>query len=262
MYISQEAAARLRDSGWFIHLQDAIMSKSFCELKHTLAVTKSLLPARQDVFKALIETPLDTVKVVIIGDEPYSTPGTSNGLAFGSNRNYPPPELLNIIKGLEFDVGIKVPRGKASLLGWAHQGVLLLNSVLTTEPFNPGIHENIGWEELTAEVIKILLKRNNIVYILWGKKSQRYKDVMCDVQPYRGGIVLSSGDASLTHKTSFLGHNHFSRTNEYLVANKKSPIDWSNLNDDGGASPLDDIKEILNENKHTRIHGVADVNQY
>lgn len=183
-----------------------------------------ILPPVYQIMRAFDTTKFDDVKVVILGQDPYPTKNHANGLAFSVNSFVTPlpKSLKNIYKELESDLGITKTCG--SLVGWARQGVLLLNTVLTVQEGNAGSHQNIGWEVLTDEVITHLSsERKGIVFILWGKKAQE-KQVMIDRTKHR--IIASSHPSPFSARLGFFGSCPFSRTNDYLKNINKPEIDW------------------------------------
>ena len=185
---------------------------------------KTVYPPARLVFHAFNECPLDAVKVVIVGQDPYHGPSQANGLCFGVNTGITlPPSLKNIYKEIKNDLGI-TPLASGDLSRWAKQGVLLLNSVLTVCANSPASHSGHGWEQFTDAVIEALnSKKRNIVYLLWGKYAQTKGTVINRTNNF----VLTSGHPSPFSAQLFHGHNHFSLCNEYLVKNGKLPIDWT-----------------------------------
>ena len=183
----------------------------------------SVYPAPKNIFNAFNLCPLDKVKVVIIGQDPYHEPGQAHGLCFSvlpptSN----PPSLQNIYKEIESDIGKKsVTNG--DLTYWAQQGVLLLNSTLTVRAHMAASHAGHGWEEFTDAVIRAVATRENIVYMLWGSYAQKKAAF---VNPEKNLVLKSAHPSPLSAYRGFFGNHHFSRANEYLVQNGKSPIDW------------------------------------
>jgi len=181
------------------------------------------LPAPSKVLRAL-STPLAAVKVLIVGQDPYPTPGHSVGLAFAvDKRTRPLPRSLNnIYKELQADLGVP-PAGHGDLGGWADQGVLLLNRVLSVAPGAAGSHRGRGWEDVTDHVIAALAARQQpLVSVLWGKDAQRLEPLLA------GTAVISSAHPSpLSASRGFFGSRPFSRVNELLLAQGASPIDWA-----------------------------------
>lgn len=186
--------------------------------------SKTIFPPRKDIFNALAYTPFHEVKVVIFGQDPYPTKGHAHGLAFSVRENVKPlpPSLKNIFVELESDVGVKKASG--DLTEWAKQGVLLLNTSLTVVEGKPQSHRDIGWNELTNEIItKLSDKKDNLVFILWGNNAIARARLIDDVSH----LVLTAAHPSpLSVRHGFFGCKHFSRTNEYLTKYDIEPIKW------------------------------------
>ncbi|MBR1860961.1 MAG: uracil-DNA glycosylase [Lachnospiraceae bacterium] len=184
----------------------------------------TVYPPSDEIFSAYKLTPMSKVKVVIIGQDPYHEPGQAHGLSFSVKPGIDiPPSLVNIYKELESDLGCRIPNN-GYLVKWAEQGVLLLNSVLTVRAHAAFSHQGHGWEEYTDAAIKGLNKVNRpIVFILWGS-SARKKKQMLDNPAHL--IIESAHPSPLSAYRGFFGSRPFSRTNEFLVANGETPIDW------------------------------------
>ncbi len=187
-------------------------------------LTQKVYPPAKDIFKAFDLCPLDKVKVVIIGQDPYHGYHQANGLSFSVNKGIIlPPSLQNIYKEIYNDLGIK-PSSSGDLSRWAKQGVLMLNSVLTVLANKPASHSNMGWEQFTDAVIDVLnSNRKNIVYMLWGKYAGE-KGLVIDKE---NNLVLTSAHPSPYSALNFFGNHHFSKCNKYLEENNIKPIDWS-----------------------------------
>ncbi|MFQ6739310.1 MAG: uracil-DNA glycosylase [Alphaproteobacteria bacterium] len=184
---------------------------------------KTIYPAPKNIFNAFNLCPLDKVKVVIIGQDPYHEPGQAMGLCFSVPGGITlPPSLINIYKEIESDTGKKsVTHG--DLTSWANQGVLLLNSTLTVMAHNAASHTGRGWEQFTDAVIRAIAQKENIVYMLWGSYAQRKADFVDDTK----NLVLKSVHPSpLSAHRGFFGNHHFSSANKYLVAHGMAPIEW------------------------------------
>ena len=184
---------------------------------------KAVYPEPKNIFNALNLCPLNQVKVVIIGQDPYHEPGQAHGLCFSVLPPTPiPPSLVNIYKEIESDLGRKsITNG--DLTHWARQGVLLLNSTLTVQAHMAASHAGHGWEEFTDAVIRVLAERKNIVYMLWGGYAQKKAKIVDD----KNNLVLKCAHPSpLSVYRGFAGCRHFSRANEYLVGCGKTPIEW------------------------------------
>lgn len=186
---------------------------------------KVIYPAESERFSALNQTPFESVRVVILGQDPYHGEGQAHGLAFSVNSNIKvPPSLVNIYKELEMD--LKIPPAQHGFLQqWAEQGVLLLNSVLTVEASKAGSHQNKGWEVLTDKIIELInIEHQGVVFMLWGayaQKKGRYidRDKHC--------VLESVHPSPLSAYRGFLGCQHFSKANDYLVGFGKEPIKWA-----------------------------------
>lgn len=182
-----------------------------------------IFPPGGQIFKAFELCPLDKVKVVILGQDPYHGYGQAMGLSFSVPQGVEaPPSLKNIFKEIESDLGIRMS-GSPDLRPWAEQGVLLLNSVLTVRAGQPASHSRIGWQTFTDAVIKTISDRcEGVVFLLWGNYA-RSKAVLVDKSRHH---VLEAPHPSPLARGAFFGCRHFSATNEILAAEGKSPIDW------------------------------------
>lgn len=187
------------------------------------AAGKVIYPPGGEIFRAFDLTPVDQVKVVILGQDPYHGPGQAMGLSFSVRDGIPaPPSLKNIFKEIEDDMGVRMS-GSTNLEKWARQGVLLLNSVLTVQAGIPTSHGNIGWQEFTDAVIKYLsANRSGIVFLLWGRYAAE-KASLIDSSKHH---VLIAAHPSPLARGAFFGCKHFSKTNSILAAEGKEPIDW------------------------------------
>lgn len=180
-------------------------------------------PPGSQIFKAFELTPVDKVKVVILGQDPYHGPGQAMGLSFSVPDNVPaPPSLKNIFKEIESDLGIRMS-GRPNLEKWASQGVLLLNAILTVRAGVAASHSKIGWEEFTDAVIKYLSDNcNGIVFLLWGNFARSKKALIDSSRHY----VLEAAHPSPLARGAFFGCRHFSQTNNILISRGLTPIDW------------------------------------
>lgn len=196
--------------------------KELSQFLHEEYENKTIFPPKGAVFRAF-STDLNQVKVVILGQDPYHTPGVADGLAFSvsGKSDYMPPSLLNIYKEIDADIGAHVNK-TGDLSSWQRQGVLLLNNVLTVEAHKAGSHRGKGWEIFTEEVIKYLNEtRENLVFILWGRDARSKKELI-DTSKH---LVLESAHPSpLSAHNGFFGSRPFSKTNEYLNEHGKTPI--------------------------------------
>jgi len=185
---------------------------------------KRIAPQVHHIMRAFDITKFEDVKVVIVGQDPYPTAGHANGLAFSVNACVQPlpKSLKNIYKELEDDLDVK--RTGGSLRDWAAQGVFLMNTVLTVREGEPNSHEGFGWHHLTNEAIETLSdKRENLVFILWGKKAQ---GKLCLIDQTKHHVIMSPHPSPLSAYRGFWGSKPFSRTNDYLKQNNIQEIDW------------------------------------
>ncbi|WP_269454040.1 MULTISPECIES: uracil-DNA glycosylase [Sphingomonas] len=220
------------DPAWRMALSGEFASPYMADLRAFLvaerAAGKAIFPAASAWFRALDLTPLDRVRVVILGQDPYHGPGQAHGLCFSVPPGVrPPPSLGNIYKELRDDLGIGPP-GHGCLESWARQGVLLLNSVLTVESGRAASHRDRGWERFTDAVIaQIAARPEPVVFMLWGSYAQKKAGFVHSAD--RGGhhLVLKAAHPSpLSAHNGFLGCRHFSRANAFLEARGLPPIDW------------------------------------
>ena len=203
------------DKDYFIKLTDFVRGEYLSG--------KTVYPEPKNIFNAFDLCPIDDVKVVIIGQDPYHEPGQAHGLCFSVLPPTPiPPSLVNIYKEIESDLGRKsVTNG--DLTHWARQGVLLLNATLTVRAHAAASHAGHGWEEFTDAVIRAVATRKNIVYMLWGSYAQKKAAF---VNPNENLVLKSAHPSPLSAYRGFFDNHHFSRANQYLVQNGKAPIDW------------------------------------
>jgi len=183
-----------------------------------------IYPPLKLMFSALDETPLDRVKVVIVGQDPYHGPGQAHGLSFSVPKGIPiPPSLQNIFKEIGDDLGLPIPH-HGCLIDWARQGVLLLNATLTVRAGEPKSHYGKGWEIFTDRVIELLCDRKDpLVFLLWGKSAL---DKCRHIPPHH--LVLTAPHPSpLSAYSGFFGCRHFSKANAFLSKVGKGPIDWA-----------------------------------
>ncbi len=213
---------------WAPYLQDEF-DKSYMKelsffLKDEKLKGKVIYPPGVQIFEAFNRTPFDTVKVVILGQDPYHGPGQAHGLAFSVQKKVKiPPSLINIYKELETDLAIQSPP-HGNLTTWAERGVLLLNNVLTVQDGLAGSHHTKGWETFTNKVIEVLNnEKENLVFILWGSPAQK-KAAM--VNPEKHFVIKSVHPSPLSSYRGFFGSKPFSKTNAYLKKMGIQEIDW------------------------------------
>jgi len=193
-------------------------------LRSEKAAGKVVYPPGPLIFNALNSTPLDKVKVVIIGQDPYHGPGQAHGLCFSVQPGVAvPPSLLNIFKELKRDLNIDMP-DHGCLQSWAEQGVLLLNTSLTVEQGNAGAHKDKGWQAFTDKVIEVVNRHcEHLVFLLWGAHAQGKEKL---IDGTRHLILKSAHPSPLSAYRGFLGNGHFSRTNKFLQQHGLAAIDW------------------------------------
>ena len=187
--------------------------------------THVVYPPSEDIFNAMHFTPLDKVKVLILGQDPYHEPGQAHGLSFSvlPGKADTPPSLQNIYKELQEDLGCYIPNN-GYLKKWADQGVLLLNTVLTVRAHAANSHQGKGWEQFTDAIIRAVNDVDRpVVYMLWGRPAQMKRPMLTNPKH----LVLTAPHPSpLSAYRGFFGCKHFSKCNEFLVSNGLSPIDW------------------------------------
>ena len=228
---ARSAAPKLNPS-WAEPLADIFGAPVMGSLRTFLleqkAQGKRIFPKGSEYFRALDLTPLDKVRVVILGQDPYHGEGQAHGLCFSVQRGVRlPPSLVNIFKEMKADLGIDPPR-HGNLTHWAEQGVLLLNSVLTVEMGHAASHQGKGWEKFTDAVIALVAQQERpIVFILWGAYAQKKAAFVGDVsQGGRHCVSRSAPPSPLSAYNGFFGSRPFSRANAFLAAHGESPIDW------------------------------------
>jgi uracil-DNA glycosylase len=192
--------------------------------------TKSIFPEPSNIFRAFDLTPFESVKVVILGQDPYHTPGVADGLAFSTKPgNRVPPSLQNIYKEIQLEFPeLRIDSQNPDLTSWALQGVLLLNNTLTVQSGIANSHSKLGWNQFTDRVIEILAsKRNGIVFILWGGFARSKKTLINPYLESNKHLVLESAHPSpLSAHNGFFGNGHFKLCNEFLESSGKSQIEW------------------------------------
>jgi uracil-DNA glycosylase len=196
---------------------------NFVEKEYT---SKTIYPAKENIFNALNFVSPEDVKVVILGQDPYHEPNQAHGLSFSVQDGVAlPKSLINIFQELKDDLGI-IPAKSGNLEAWAKQGVLLLNSVLTVENHLANSHKDKGWEKFTAKIIEIVLRQNqNKVFVLWGKQAQNtFESVYSNEK--RLAVIKTAHPSPLSAYRGFFGSRPFSQINMYLQKKNIKPIDW------------------------------------
>ncbi|MBR0240132.1 MAG: uracil-DNA glycosylase [Bacteroidales bacterium] len=215
------------EQSWKEALQSEFEKPYFAELVRYLhgekAAGKTIYPPGPLIFRAFDLTPLPDVKVVILGQDPYHQRGQAMGLSFSVPEGVKaPPSLVNIFKEISTDLGITMS-GSPNLEPWARQGVLLLNAMLTVQEGLAGSHKAIGWQTFTDAVIRTVSERcNGVVFLLWGNFARAKKELI-DLERHH---VLEAAHPSPLAGGAFFGCRHFSKTNEILISEGKTPINW------------------------------------
>ena len=215
---------------WDEILKEEFSSPSYLALREFLKTeysTRTIYPPMYDIFNALKNVEIEGVKVVILGQDPYHEEGQARGLSFSVRKGTKkPPSLVNIYKEIENETGDKMP-DHGDLTGWAKQGVVLLNAVLTVREHQANSHKDKGWEEFTDGVIKKISNLNNgVVFMLWGANARQKKQL---IDANKHLILECAHPSPLSAYNGFFGCGHFIRANEYLIEKGKTPIDWSRL---------------------------------
>lgn len=214
-------------NGWDELLKDEFTKDYYLELREFLKQeysTRAVYPPMNDIFNALRYTDYNSVKVVILGQDPYHGAGEAHGLAFSVRVGVPvPPSLQNIYKELHSSLGCYIPNN-GYLKKWADQGVLLLNTALTVRSGSPNSHRNKGWEIFTDAVIKKLNEREKpVIFILWGSNA---KSKVFLIDNHRHHVLISVHPSPLSASRGFFGCNHFAIANKLLEEMGEAPIDW------------------------------------
>ena len=244
--MSQAAEIQL-EASWLERLREQFSLPYMRDLKTFLRSEKMagkvIYPRGDEIFAAFNHTPVERVKVVILGQDPYHGPGQAHGLCFSVRRGVRvPPSLVNIHKELHADVGVALPPSLVNiyreleqdlgitmpahgcLTSWADQGVLLLNSVLTVERGRAASHRDRGWEQFTDRAIEVVNRDcNHVVFMLWGSYAQR-KGAVINTQ--RHCVLRAPHPSPLSAHRGFFGCRHFSKANDYLISMGREPIDW------------------------------------
>ena len=229
MHADEQLIETIADAGWRSVLAADATQSSFLAVQSLLQdearVGAVVYPPLGDRFAALACTPLDSVRVVVVGQDPYHQPGQAMGLAFSVPRGVTvPPSLRNLFTELEQDLGIPRP-AHGDLTGWAEQGVLLINTTLTVRAGEPGSHAGKGWEAVTDALIRAVSdRREHVVFLLWGRHAQSKRGL---IDATRHAIFDAAHPSPLSASRGFFGCRHFSRANAYLAAQGYDTIDWS-----------------------------------
>ena len=215
------------ETSWYNLLKNEFEKSYFTNLRTFIKneyKNKQIFPPPKLIFNAFNLTPVNKVKVVIIGQDPYHREGQAHGLSFSVPKNVKiPPSLINIYKELESDVGTNIPN-HGLLEGWAKQGILLLNSVLTVESGKANSHKGIGWEKFTESVIsKISIKKKKVVFLLWGNYAHKKEEF---INPNEHLVLKTVHPSPLSAYNGFFGCKHFSKTNKFLKQNNIGEIIW------------------------------------
>ena len=215
---------------WDEILKDEFSSPSYAKLREFLKTeysTRTIYPSMYDIFNSMKHTSFDNVKVVLLGQDPYHNEGQAMGLSFSvPNGIDKPPSLVNMFKELQSELGIP-PKESGDLTGWARQGVLLLNTVLTVRAHQANSHKGKGWEQFTDSVIKkISDKKEHVVFLLWGGNARSKKPL---IDGSKHLILECAHPSPLSAYNGYFGCGHYKKTNEYLSSFGIQPIDWSAL---------------------------------
>ncbi|HEC1542437.1 TPA: uracil-DNA glycosylase [Campylobacter upsaliensis] len=215
------------NADWLEFLEEEFKKPYFLDIKRqyieTLKAGKNIYPPANLTFNAFNLTPLNSLKIVLLGQDPYHKQNQAMGLSFSVPKGVPiPPSLRNIFKELNADLGVKIPQN-GDLSAWARQGVLLLNAIFSVEENKPLSHSLWGWQEFSDNIIKKLsLEKEGLIFILWGKFAQSKKSFI----DTRKHFILEAAHPSPLARQGFLGCRHFSKSNALLEKLGKEPIKW------------------------------------
>lgn len=215
---------------WDEILSEEFNSPEYLNLREFLKSeysTHTIYPSMYDIFNSMKITPFKDVKVVLLGQDPYHNEGQAMGLSFSVPKGIDkPPSLVNMFKELVSETGCAIPNS-GDLTGWAKQGVLLLNTVLTVRAHQANSHKGRGWEKFTDSIIKkISDKKDNVVFLLWGGNARSKKPL---IDTTRHLVLECAHPSPLSAYNGFFGCGHYLKTNEYLIAHGKTPVEWSAL---------------------------------
>ncbi|EPN1533182.1 uracil-DNA glycosylase [Campylobacter upsaliensis] len=215
------------NADWLEFLEEEFKKPYFLDIKRqyieTLKAGKNIYPPANLTFNAFNLTPLNSLKIVLLGQDPYHKQNQAMGLSFSVPKGVQiPPSLRNIFKELNADLGVKIPQN-GDLSAWARQGVLLLNAIFSVEENKPLSHSLWGWQEFSDNIIKKLsLEKEGLIFILWGKFAQSKKSLI----DTRKHFILEAAHPSPLARQGFLGCRHFSKSNALLEKLGKEPIKW------------------------------------
>ena len=217
-------------SEWDEILKDEFNAPSYLKLREFLKTeysTHTVYPSMYDIFNSMKLTPFNDVKVVLLGQDPYHNQGQAMGLSFSVPKGIDkPPSLVNMFKELYSELNIQ-PKKSGDLTGWAKQGVLLLNTVLTVRAHQANSHKGKGWEQFTDSIIKkISDNKENVVFLLWGGNARSKKPL---IDKNKHLILECAHPSPLSAYNGFFGCGHYKKANEYLIKHGIEPIDWSAL---------------------------------
>lgn len=221
----------LLNNDWDVLLAEEFKKEYYLKLREFLKkeyFSRRIYPPMNDIFNALHYTSYENTKVVILGQDPYHGPGQAHGLCFSVKRGVePPPSLKNIFKELYSELKIETPEC-GELVGWAKQGVLLLNTTLTVREASPQSHKGQGWEILTDKIISLINEKDEpVVFMLWGGNARAKKQLITN----KKHLVLECAHPSpLSAYAGFFGCNHFVFANDFLIKNSRIPIEWDKIN--------------------------------
>ncbi len=219
------------EPSWLEVLRPQFEAPYFAQLKEFLIAERQqyvCYPKGSDIFAAFDRTPFDKVKVVILGQDPYHEPGQANGLCFSVPQGVQvPPSLMNIIKEINHDLGLRLPLTNGDLTRWAEQGVLLLNSTLTVRAHQAGSHQHHGWEEFTDAAIQALNQyRQGIVFLLWGNFAISKAQFIDRTKHH---VLTAPHPSPLSAHRGFFNCRHFSKCNNILISEGQVPIHWDEI---------------------------------
>lgn len=220
------------ENDWDNLLADEFEKEYYLSLRNFLKTeyfSRPIHPDMHDIFNALKYTPYKNTRVVILGQDPYHGAGQAHGLCFSVKAGIPhPPSLQNIFKELKAELGIEPPIS-GELIGWAKQGVLLLNTTLTVRESAPQSHKGRGWEILTDKIISLINEKNEpVVFMLWGSNARAKKALITNPNHL---ILECAHPSPLSAWNGFFGCNHFILANKFLISKGQECIDWSHINE-------------------------------